>query len=268
MNRDKFRYEKLSIPVVRQARLGDIDRLVELEFETFDDVYEENPADPEKVRAMIESRLSVAPELTFVGEINGVIEGVMSSQRTDKEASEVTSWEETTNNGTLVGTHTSTGRNFYVVNLAITKKGTEHGFFDQLTAMTLGTFIGEQFKEALLLSRIPQFSQWLDEEHIDFEKLAAKEQDQLAEKYVHTTEIVNGKEQPYDGVLRRYVDFGVKPIAVLRDSYLDPSSKNYEVLCTYENPLPDTMKRSRMISRMAGRAIRYAANHPALLSRF
>lgn len=263
----RSRNEKVSIPVIRQARPEDLDRLVELEFETFDDVYEENPTNPRKVRAMIDSRLSVAPELTFVGEINGVIEGAMSSQRTDKEASKITSWEETTNNGTLVGTHISTGKYLYVVNLASTKTGTEHRLFDQLTAMTLGTFIGEQFEEAQLLSRIPGFSQWLDDKHVDFEKLTPTEQDELAEKYVHLTRIVKGKEQPYDGVLRRYIDFGVKPVAVLRDSYLDPSSKNYEVLCTYKNPLPRTCKGSRTISRIVGRAIQYSANHPALLSR-
>ncbi len=245
--------EKTPRAIIRTARSSDIDRLVELEFETFEDVYETYPADPEEVRTMIETRLGVIEDLMIVGEVNGVIEGVMACQRTNKDASQIVSWEETTDNGMLTRTHIPTGKNFYIVNLAISKKGSDQNLSDRLIAMMMGRFIEQQGEEAQLLSRIPQFSQWLEEQHIDFDSLTIAQQDILAEQYVGTTKVVDGRERRYDGVLQRYMDAGVKPVAVLRDSYTDPSSRNYEVLCTFENPLPDVLKRNRMVSALAGK---------------
>lgn len=265
MNKHPGKFEKAPRSIVREARYEDIDRLVELEFETFHDVYERRPVDPESVRSMMLTRLSIAQELMIVGEVDGVIEGVMACQRTNHTADEVKSWEETTNNGTLVGTHIPDGKNFYIVNLAISKKGTEHELFDQLTARMIARFVEVRCHEAQLLSRIPQFAQWLIEQGIEFDTLNQDEQDALAEKYVTARKIIDGKERLYDGMLRRYVEFGVKPVSVLRDGYNDPSSHNYEVLCIFKNPLPESLKRSRIVSRLASRVIRYASEHPALL---
>jgi hypothetical protein len=267
MNKDSVFFEKISAPHVRGARPDDIKRLVEIDFECFQDVYEASPVDPEDVHAMMATRLGVVRELMIVGEVGGAIEGVMACQRTDRDSSEVKSWEETTNNGTLVGTHVPSGKNFYIVNLAVTKKGSEHDLSAQLIAMMLGRFVEVQGKEAQLLSRIPQFSQWLEEKQIDFDSLTPDSQDALAEQYVGTTKVVDGKERLYDGLLQRYIDVGVKPVSVLRDGYADPSSRNYEVLCTYENPLPNALKRSRMASSLAGKIICYAANYPAILNK-
>ena len=253
---------------VRETVPRDIDRLVEIEFETFHDVYNAKPADPEQVRAMIATRLTIIQDLMIVGEVDGVIEGVMASQRTNHTVHDVKSWEETTNNGTLVGTHVPDGRNLYVVNLAVTQKGVASKISDQLIASTIGKLIEAGCDEAQLLSRIPQFSQWLDEQRIDFHSLSVEEQDRLAELYVNSTKIVDGKVRRYDGLLQRYMDVGVKPRAVLRDSYTDPSSLNYEVLCTYDNPLPQRLQKSRPAAILAGKALQFAANHPSLLSKF
>jgi len=265
--KDQSARENKSTPVVREAQEADIDRLVELEFETFHDVYETHPVDPDRVRAMLVTRLAIIQELMIVGEVDGTVEGVMASQRTSKGYSQVKSWEETTNNGLLAGTHEPEGKNFYIVNLAVTKKGSQHNLSDQLIAATLGRFVGVQGEEAQLLSRIPQFRQWTEDRQIDFDSLSLADQDALAEKYVYETKVVNGRERLYDGVLQRYVDAGARPKAILRDSYTDPSSYNYEVLCTYENPLPEALRKNRVASSLAGRAIRYASNHPWLLKK-
>lgn len=267
MNVLKSRMDKRPTPSVREANSNDIERLVEVEFETFRDVYEAHPADYESVRSMIATRLGIIQDLMIVGEVDGRIEGVMACQRTDLDHTQVKSWELTTNNGTLVGTHVPDGKNFYIVNLAVTQKGSEHEVSDQLIGLMLGKFVEVQGEEAQLLSRIPQFSQWLDEQGIDFDNMPADEQDVLAERYVKMTKIVNGKERLYDGVLQRYVDVGVKPVALVRNGYADPSSKNYEVLCTFGNPLPEFLRRNRMASKLAGKAIQYAANHPAILNK-
>lgn len=260
--------ENVDRPIVREATLEDLDRLVELEFETFRDVYDEHPSDEASVRSMIATRMSVIKRLMIVGEIGGSIEGVMACQRTNLSALEVKSWEETTNNGTLLGTHVPNGKNFYVVNLAVSPKGSEQNLSDQLIANMMGKFIEAQAEEAQLLSRIPQFSQWLADQEIFFEGLTPDEQDVLAKKYVTTKKVVGGRERLYDGVLQRYVDVGVKPLTVLRDSYTDPSSKNYEVLCTFDNPLPRPMRNSRATSFLAGRALQTISGYPEILKKF
>ncbi len=267
MNKNRSNFERASKPIVRGATSDDIERLVELELETFHDVYAVNPVAPEAIRSMIETRMDVARELMIVGEVGGIIEGVMMCQRTDKDSSEVRSWEETTNNGTLVGTHFPAGKNFYIVNLAVTERGSAHDLSDQLIAMMLGKFVEAQGEVAQLLSRIPQFSQWLNERHVDFSSLSDEAQDSLAEEYIHATKVVDGKERLYDGVLQRYVEAGVQPTTLLRNGYTDPSSHNYGVLCTFENPLPDMLKRSRIVSLLAGRAISCAANYPKILKK-
>src|SRR5947209_12530334 len=110
MRSDSAPSEKGSKPYVREARSGDIKRLVEIDFECFQDVYEANPVDPKDVYAMMATRMATIQQLFIVGEIDGVIEGVMACQRTDRNYSEVKSWEETTNNGTLDGTHMPSGK--------------------------------------------------------------------------------------------------------------------------------------------------------------
>lgn len=239
--------------------------MVELELETFQDVYEVNPVAPDAIRTMLENRLNIIEDLMIVGEVDGVIEGVMACQRTNKAASEVKSWEETTNYGTLKGTHNPTGKNFYVVNLAVSERGSAYNLSDQLIARMIGKFLEVQAEEAHLMSRIPQFSQWLEEREIPFDSLSIEAQDELAESYLHTTKIVDGKKRLYDGVLQRYVDVGCRPVALLRDGYEDPRSHNYGVLCKFENPLPDRFKRSRIVSLLAGKALQCASNHPSLL---
>lgn len=267
MNRDSVSFEKKPITRVREARPDDLERLVQVDLECFSDVYETNPVDPREIYEMLAMRQSIAQELMVVGEVNGIIEGFMTCQRTEKDSSQVRSWNETTNHGTLVGTHTPSGRNFYIVNLTVTEKGSEFDLSDQLIARLLGRFVEVQGEVAHLLSRMPQFSQWLNEQRIDFDNLSDDAQDELAEKYINATKVVDGEERLYDGMLRRYGEFGAKPVAVLRDGFGDPASQDYSVLCTFENPLPGRLKRSRLASLLAGKALQYAANHPKLLEK-
>lgn len=253
------------MPFIRNAHLADIDRLVDLEFETFHDIYQENPTEPNAIKDMLLSRFNIIQDLMIVGEIEGSIEGVMACLRTNRDANQIKSWEETTNYGTIIDSHTPEGKNFYIINLAVTERGSEKNLSDQLIANMLGKFIKSQGSQAQLLSRIPQFSQWIKENNVLFDDLSIEKQDNLAQSYTEKTKIVNGKERLYDGVLQRYVTAGAKPIAVLRDGYTDPSSLNYGVLCVYENPLPTCMIKNKAISQLAGKAIQFASNHPRLL---
>jgi hypothetical protein len=72
-------------------------------------------------------------------------------------------------------------------------------------ARLLGNFIEVQGEVTHLLSRMPQFCEWLDEQHIGFDGLSADDKDALAEKYVCSTKLVDGEERLYDGMLQRYL---------------------------------------------------------------
>lgn len=267
MHIDNHHFERKPKSRVREASPEDIPRLVEIDLECFEDIYEQDPVSPEEIYAMLETRQSIAGNLMVVGEIDGRIEGFMTCQRTDKDVTQVRNWAETTNDGTLVGTHIPEGKNFYIVNLTTTKRGSDYDLSDQLIARLYGRFLEIQGEEALLLSRIPQFSQWVLEQGIDFESLSAEDQDTLAESYIHATKRVDGRERLYDGMLERYARSGARPEAVLRDGFGDPASHNYSVLCVVDNPLPERLKRSRVISKLAGVTLRLAANHPRVIQK-
>lgn len=260
-------FEKKSKSRVREAKPEDIARLVDIDLECFKDVYKENPVSADDIHAMLAARQAIAGNLMVVGEIDGRIEGFMTCLRTDRDYTQVTSWEETTNHGTLVGAHAPEGKNFYIVNLTTTEKGSEYDLSDQLIARLLGRFLEAQANEVYLLSRIPQFSQWVVEQQLDFEGLPIEAQDELAERYVYMTKVVEGKERLYDGMLQRYAESGARPVAVLRDGFGDPASHNYSVLCIFNNPLPERLKANHIVSKVAGLAVRLAANHPKILNK-
>ncbi len=256
-----------SKPSVREAAPHDIPRLVEIDLEGFADVYDVNPVDRDNIHSMLEARQEVAGPLMVVGEIDGKIEGFMTCQRTNITPEELRSWDETTNHGTLTGTHNPIGRNFYVVNLTVTEKGSEYNLSDQLIARMYGRFLEIQGEKAYLLSRMPQFAQWLAEQGITFEDLSDDNQDELAWDYTGAAKVVAGKKRLYDGMLHRYSTFGAKPLKILRDGFTDPASHNYSVLCVVENPLPPIAKRSTIVSCLAGKSLSLVANHPFFLSK-
>lgn len=251
--------------IVREARADDIDRLVEVELETFRDVYESRPVNPQTIRQMITTRLETAGDLMVVGEVDGVIEGVAAAQRTNKEVESITSWESSTNFGTLRGTHEPGGKYLYVVNLAVTGRGSAAALGDRLIARLVAIGVAGQVQEAHLLSRMPQFRKWLAEHRIPFGSLSITQQDQIAADYVAATRVVDGREQLYDGLLQRYADIGGRFRRILRNGYEDPPSLNYSVVCTVANPLPLPWRRSRILSRVVAAVFVYASNHPWLL---
>ncbi len=253
---------------IRPATPGDIARLVEIDFECFNDAYREDPPSYEELYERFAARQQAIGELLVVGEIDGQVEGSMACQATDKYIDEFTSWEECTDNGRLTTTHDPEGRYFYVVNLAVTDRGSEVGLSNQLVANLYGRFVEQRKESVLMLSRIPDLGQWLEENGIDFETLEPEEQDKIVDIYVNTTTIIGGREVAYDTILRRMIRQGSKPVKAVREGFQDPPSHNYGVLCTYEGPIPKAIRRNRIASKMAGRALKFASQHPDLLKRF
>lgn len=253
---------------VRPATPEDIHRLVEIDFECFDDAYREDPPSYDELYERFATRQQVIGDLLVVGEVDGQVEGSMACQVTDKHVDDFTSWEESTDDGYLTNTHDPDGRYFYVVNLAVTERGSEVGLSDLLVANLYGSFLEQRKESVLLLSRIPELNQWLVENGIDFENLNPEEQDEVVAEYVNATTVSDGKEVAYDRILRRMIRQGSTPVKPIRNGFQDPPSHNYGVLCTYEGPVPLAIRRNRLASKMAGKALKFASNHPDLLKRF
>ncbi len=253
---------------VRAATSEDIKRLVEIDLECFDDSYGDEPPPFEEIHEMLESRRNVIGDLMVVGELDGTIEGFMTCQVTDTHINDYTSWEETTDNGYLTTTHNPEGRYFYVVNMTVTEKGSAVNLSDFLIANLYSSFVEQRKESVLLLSRIPDFRQWLAENNIIFEDLEPSEQDKVADEYMRATTVVEGREVAYDRILRRMVREGSKPVKAIREGFQDPPSHNYGVLCTYEGPIPRSIRHNRITSKIAGKALRFASQHPAILKKF
>ena len=252
---------------IRLATPQDIERLVEIDLECFEDAYRDDPPSFEEMRERFDSRQRIAGELMLVGEVDDKIEGTMACQATDKEIEDFTSWEETTDNGYLTTTHNPDGRFFYVINLAVTPRGSEVNLSDFLVTNMYGRFVEQRKEATLLLSRIPDFSKWLEENNIEFDSLDPTEQDLLATGYLSATKIVEGKEVTYDGILRRMIREGSKPVRAVREGFQDPPSHNYGVLCIYEGPIPLALRRNKIVSKLAGKALIFASQHPAIVQK-
>lgn len=253
---------------VRDVEQSDIGGLVDVDIECFSDVYENNPPVWNEVYEMLESRRQNAQGLMLIGQVEGRAEGFMTCQRINKSENEIVSWDDTTNYGTLDNTHQPDGKTFYVVNLTVTGKGSEHNLGDLLIGEMMKRFVESHTDQAYLLSRIPQFQEWLKQNNIEFDELTVSEQDELVNSYVFMTKEVNGKQVLYDGMLRRYASFGVKPVKAMRDGFKDPLSHDYSVLCRLDNPLPAYIRKNKIVSKIAGKAIRTATRHPKILDKF
>lgn len=255
-------------PQVREAMPSDIPRLVDIDLACFEDVYGDAPPSRSEVTEMLTNRLRAAGRLMIVGSVGNHVEGFMTCQVTNKRPQDFIDWDTTTDNGHIISTHNPDGDSFYIVNMTVTQEGSSSNIGDMLISNMYGRFIEQQKDTAQLLSRIPQFSRWLEESGIEFDNLSETEQDELAESYTHHKKLNDkGKEVLYDGMLRRYGYAGAKPVKVVRDGFKDPASRDYGVLCVVDNPLPEFMRRNGAMSAIVGKALRSISQKPAVVSR-
>lgn len=255
-------------PRVREATQSDIPRLVDIDLMCFDDVYGDTPPPRAEVGDMLTDRLKAAGKLMIVGSIDNQVEGFMTCQITDKRPGDFVDWDTTTDKGHITGTHNPEGDSFYIVNMTVTPQGSDSNLGDMLIANMYGRFIEHRKDTAQLLSRIPQFTRWLQESNIDFDALSDVEQDELADAYTREKKVNDkGREVLYDGMLRRYGYAGAKPVKVVRDGFKDPASQDYGVLCVVDNPLPKVIRHNKVASAVIGRTLRSVSQRPSIVGR-
>lgn len=212
---------------VRNATMEDLDALLELE----------EIAWPEGSRASRDTyiaRLETFPEGIFIGERNGVVEGVAVTQLVRSEMLEKDfTWATITDNGTIRNTHDPNGDVVYGVNLSVRPSGIGNKVIAFIMEAIAEMAVERNLKFGALGGRLPGLSKHVKKLKIDFEKLSDQEKLQVVNSYVYGK---TDKGRPLDPEIAIYKRSGLSPIKVLKDYFPDPQSLNYGVLLIWRNP--------------------------------
>lgn len=257
--------------VTRKASLRDIPSLVDLDMKMYRRLYELLGMDKEvrraEVEGMLSSRFKNAGEWMFIAEVNGRVEGFVSAVRTNKGPEEFSSWEESTNHGTLDGVQDNDGENLYLVNLTASPRAMKEEGHLRMLGLALSHMIEQGVDQVYFESRMPLFRKWLErsvrEKGLSIEEISQDEVDLMAQEYFNSKTIFKGEEVPLDPELRLYESMGVKFERLIRSAFEDPQSMNYGVLCTFENPLPKSLRKG-IINKVAGKIGRKVLAHPRI----
>jgi hypothetical protein len=238
-----------------------------IELDRYHAHYQELPRDHGDIMLMFEKRLAVAGDWMLLAQYRGEVVGFISAQPTNQEPGEFTSWEQSTDHGTLGSTYEPEGRNVYVVNLDVLRQGTAVGA--QYKLMTaLGVKVLQKGKQQVIFSsRLPGFRDWLNKHKPDWQSLPASKLDRLAQDYSRLRTLKNGRSELQDRLLRFYDQAGFKQVKVVPGGFKDPASLDYAVLCTGSNPLPEWL-RLAPVNWIASQVFRAISTRPNLMRWF
>jgi hypothetical protein len=198
---------------VRQAKLEDIDRYLELQATRWN---EDNMA----TREQLESRFKAYPQGMLVAMQGKEIVGMVYAMRITKYDYEaLPSWDDITNKG-FCDNADPNGAAIFGVDLT-TAVGVGHLAGDELLLGIGRLVIRSGLKEALLGGRMPGYHEYAPK--------------MTAEDYFHAK---NEAGEPLDHQIKYYTSIpGLKAIKVLPDYFNDPESLDYGVLLRWRNPL-------------------------------
>lgn len=252
---------RYDIWTIRSASPNDVEALVDIDMDAFDSVYREGdrPRDELKADLMTQFAGRIAmldPKWTQIASKNGVPTSFIMACPTDKPPETFSSWEQTTNNGTLLGTHNPDGRFLYVVSLS-----SRRGGGDQLMDRLIG-YILKDSMTAYFESRLPGLRTWAirkaRDQKIDFNDLRVQED--LAKEYFSS----RGEDGKHlDPLLKMYAKFGCDIPKLIPNAYQDPKSLNFGALCIFRGDLPYGLHRNALTRKAAGFAL-IAANKAKL----
>ncbi len=261
----------------RPATIDDIPAMVGVDWRAFRRVHADSGLSEAEIRANqtrnFTNRFSkVGSKWIEVLEVDDKVSGFIMACPTSKPPASFTSWEDTTDNGTLETTYDPDGEYLYVVSLATVPQASKVGGQDMLMGRMIAKIVAHN-KQAYFESRMPGFLRWVknrreaDATKVDGE-LDRSTLDQYAQEYVELKITLQGQEVPADPLLREYEKMGCKFVKVYAEAYQDSRSLNYGVLCTFDSPLPEFAKRNRALRTLAGKVISTAAASPLLVRKF
>lgn len=250
----------------RLARPEDIDRMADIDLELFDKAYGEEKPSKQEVVDMLTRRLENGGDCMFVAELDGKVEGFVSAFRTDSSADEFSSWEYSTNNGTLDGKVAPDGKYLYVTNMTIRNNASKAGAKEMLLANMFAYAIEAGVEYGYFESRMPLFKRWLDRQTKNGLEVDDNEAlDSIAEQYMDLR-MDNGKR--YDPLLRMYEGYGYHIDRLVPDAFSDDASLGYGVICKADiPPVHSRLKQFKAVRRAYAGAVRLAAKSPKLIQK-
>lgn len=247
----------------RLAKVEDIDRMADIDLELFDKAYGEEKPSKKAVVDMLTRRLHNGGECMFVAELDGKVEGFVSAFLTDSSADEFSSWEHSTNNGTLDGKVAHDGNYLYVTNMTIRPNASQAGAKEMLMANMIAFAVEAGAEYGYFESRMPLFKRWLDRQKKNGLEIDDNEAlDSIAEQYMDLR-MDNGNR--YDPLLRMYEGYGYQIDRLVPDAFSDDASLGYGVICKADNPLPSFLLRSKLARKASANVLRWAAKSPKLI---
>lgn len=260
----------------REATARDIERIVDVDMRAFDSVYKDYDQDQDELKSELIGKFAGRLEKTggkwlpvLIRE--GEIVGFMSSCPTNKTPEDFTSWEDTTDQGTLETTYDPNGKNVYVVSLSMIPEGSRDEGQNMLFAQQISSFLKGGYERAFFESRLPGLRVWVQAEcrrnGINVNELDAEQKQAYAEQYLNLKTTVNGKEVRKDRLNRIYDATGCTTGKVVADAYKDYPSMDFGVVRIFENPLPKSLQKNVIARNVAGMAVSAISRSPWLMKK-
>jgi hypothetical protein len=259
----------------RGVHPDDIERLVDVDLTAFRSVYKDYDTPETELRNslidMFTIRLDkVGPDWFRVAEKDGLIVGFLVGCPTAKTPDEFKSWEDTTDNGTLLSTYNPAGPNVYIVSLSMLSSAGE-GARNMLILHCMGKAIERGYDQFFFESRLPGLLSWVRrrcrDEGRDVESLTTEERLDLAESYFRSTRAVKGKQLPLDPLLRIYTQIGCTFLRVFPDAYEDTKSMNFGTVGVWRNPVPRILRKNFVVRKVVGGALCTLSRSHRLMSK-
>lgn len=254
--------------VIREAKETDLDQLVELDLLMFDKAYGSNMPSRDETRVMLSRRLhniQGGGGKMVVCEVDGEVSAFATYFRTNKPWDEFTTWEDTTNDGTLDGAVHPDGKYAYVVNMTVAPKGSEVRGMQKILANLFADVMKKDVEYGYFVSRVPQLTEWLNSRGVDYTTTSDAELDELAQEYVNvTTRSRRGKEEPYDYELRTYGRAGFERGKLVKGGFSDEESLSYGMTFRADIPL---YGKPRLLRHVAANGLRLAAKSTRIASK-
>ncbi len=204
---------------IRQAKIGDIPEILEVEKETWG---KRGAA----AKEMFESRIETFPEGTLIAEIDGKIVGVVATEIVNYNFKKNSySWYEITDNGYIKNSHNSNGDTIYGVDLSVVPSYQGLKVGSKLLEVIGKLAIKYNIKQGMLGGRLPGYYKYANKMSV--------------EEYVNATVETEKGIKPLDPEINFYKKAGLKIIKIIPNYYEDPESLNYGVLLLWENPFYD-----------------------------
>lgn len=261
---------------VRPSMPDDVPDLVAIDQHMYREAYATHPTSSEELTDMLARRQHNAGDWLRVLELNGCTVGFITSFPTRKPPEQFTSWEDSTNHGTLDGVVDPEGPFHYTANLTVLPIASRHNGDAMLEAEVYADIVRYGYT-SYFESRMKFFRRWLESyaQHADttVEELSQPENAErlffLAKTYASmSVSGKSGRRVRRDPHLRKYEEsIGFRLLDVVPNAMQDPESMDFGVVVLVESIIPERL-RYNSVNWLGAYALRRMARSPRLSGKF